>query len=336
MQQDQRIVVLDDWTDFWGAQPGVERLRQRGEVIIHTTPAADEYEVMQRLQNATVAFANRERTPLSARVLRSAERLELLAQSGRISPNVDAEAATDRGIALIAAGGQGGSHVAIAELGLALLLALARQIPSNDRRVREGDWSAPPTRMLSGQTLGIMGLGNIGGAMARLGQALQMQVIAWGPTLTPERAQASGVEYVAHDDLFRRADALFVSTRLSDMTRGIIGAHELGLMKPTSYLVNIARGPIVDQTALVRALQSHQIAGAGMDVYDLEPLPADHPLAKLDNVVLTPHIGWGVGENFGLMVQNLTTAVLKYLDGDMSGVVNPASLERRSAWATKA
>jgi phosphoglycerate dehydrogenase-like enzyme len=336
MQQHQRIVVLDDWTDFWGAQPAVERLRERGEVVIHTTPAADEYEVMQRLQNATVAFANRERTPLNARVLRSAERLELLAQTGRISPNVDAEAATERGIALVAAGGQGGSHVAIAELGLALLLALARQIPSNDRRVREGDWTAPPTRMLSGQTLGIMGLGNIGGAMARLGQALQMQVIAWGPTLTPERAQASGVEYVAHDDLFRRADALFVSTRLSDMTRGIVGAAELGLMKPTSYLVNIARGPIVDEKALVQALERHQIAGAGMDVYDLEPLPADHPLAKLDNVVLTPHIGWGVGENFGLMVQNLTNAVMRYLDGDMSGVVNPAAFEKRSAWATKA
>jgi phosphoglycerate dehydrogenase-like enzyme len=276
-----------------------------------------------------VAFANRERTPLNARVLRSAERLELLAQTGRISPNVDAEAATERGIALVAAGGQGGSSVAIAELGLALLLALARQIPSNDRRVREGDWNAPPTRMLSGQTLGILGLGNIGGAMARLGQALQMTVIAWGPTLTPERAQASGVEYVAHDDLFRRADALFVSTRLSDMTRGMVGAAELGLMKPSSYLINIVRGPIVDETALVRALERRQIAGAGLDVYDVEPLPADHPLARLDNVVLTPHIGWGVGENFALMVQNLIGAVIKYLDGDMSGVVNPAALARR-------
>jgi phosphoglycerate dehydrogenase-like enzyme len=331
-----RIVVLDDWTDFWANQPAVERLRQRGEVVIHTTPAADEYEVMQRLQNATVALANRERTPLNARVLRSAERLELLAQTGRISPNVDAEAATERGIALVAAGGQGGSHVAIAELGLALLLALARQIPRNDRRVREGDWAAPATMMLSGHTLGILGLGNIGGAMARLGQALQMTVIAWGPTLTPERAQASGVEYVAHDDLFRRADALFVSTRLSDMTRGMVGAAELRLMKPTSYVVNIARGPIVDEAALVQALQRRQIAGAGMDVFDREPLPTDHPLATLDNVVLTPHIGWGVGDNFELMVENLTSAVITYLDGDMSGVVNPTALERRSAWATKA
>jgi D-3-phosphoglycerate dehydrogenase len=329
----QRFIVLDDWTDFWGSQPAVERLRQRGEVTIHTTPAHSEDDVIQRLKDATVVLANRERTLLPARVLRSAERLELLAQTGRISPNIDAEAATERGIALVAAGGQPGSHGAVAELGLALLLALARQIPSNDRRVRQGDWVAPPTRTLGGMTLGILGLGNIGGYMARLGQALGMQVIAWGPTLTPERAQASGVEYVSFDDLFRRVDALFVSVKLSAMTRGIVGAAQLALMKPTSYLVNIARGPIVDEAALVAALEGRQIAGAGLDVYDVEPLPTDHPFTRLDNVVLTPHIGWGVGTNFGLMVEHLTEAVIKYLDGDTSGVVNPAALERRAGSA---
>jgi phosphoglycerate dehydrogenase-like enzyme len=332
----QHFVVLDDWTNFWASQPTLERLRQRGEVTIHTTPAANQDEVMGRLADATVVLLNRERTLLPAPVLRSAERLQLLAQTGRISPNVDADVATERGIALIAAGGQPGSHSAVAELGLGLLLALVRQIPTNDRRVREGDWVAPPTQRLGGMTLGILGLGNIGGEMARFGRALHMDVIAWGPTLTAERAQASGVEYVARDDLFRRVDVLFVSTKLSDMTRGIVGARELGLMKPTSYLVNIARGPIVDEKALIQALQGRTIGGAGLDVYDVEPLPSDHPLTKLDNVVLTPHIGWGVGVNFGLMVENLTTAVLKYLDGDTSGVVNPAALEKRSAWATKA
>jgi len=329
------IVVLDDWTNFWCGQPAVERLRERGDVTIYTTPASGEDEVVQRLTGATVALANRERTPLNARVLRQANDLELIAQTGRISPNIDAEAATERGIALVAAAGQPGSHVAVAELGLALLLALARQIPENHRRVQTGDWVAPPTRMLSGQTLGILGLGNIGGHMARLGQALQMKVIAWGPTLTPERASAGGAEYVSFEDLFRRADVLFVSVKLSDMTRGIVGAPELSLMKPTSYLVNIARGPVVDEAALLQALQQRQIGGAGLDVYDVEPLPVDHPLASLDNVVLTPHIGWGVGTNFTLMVENLTSAVLKYLDGDMSGVVNPAALQRRSASATR-
>jgi phosphoglycerate dehydrogenase-like enzyme len=331
----QRIVVLDDWTNFWGSQPATERLRERGDLTAYTTPATGEDEVMRRLENATVALANRERTPLNARVLRSAEHLELLAQTGRISPNVDIEAATERGIALIAAGGQPGSHVAVAELGLALLLALARQIPANDRRVREGDWVAPPTRMLSGTTLGILGLGNIGGAMAKLGKALQMQVIAWGPTLTPERAAASEVECVSHDELFRRADALFISVKLSDLTRGMVGAPELALMKPTSYLVNIARGPVVNEAALVAALRERRIGGAGLDVYDVEPMPADHPFTKLDNVVLTPHVGWGVDANFGLMVENLTAAVISYLDGDTSGVVNPGALQRRRTSVTE-
>ncbi|HEX8969112.1 MAG TPA: NAD(P)-dependent oxidoreductase [Chloroflexota bacterium] len=331
-----KIVVVDDWTDFWSTQPAIERLRARGELRIYTTPAADETEVMQRLEDATVAVANRERTRFSAAVLRAAEHLELLAQSGRISPNVDADAATERGIALVASGGQPGSHAAVAELGVGLMMALARQIPANDQRVRRGDWVAPPTRMLSGSTLGILGLGNIGGAMARMGQAFQMQVIAWGPTLTPERAQASGVEYVAHDDLFRRADVLFVSVKLSDLTRGMVGKAELGLMKPTSYLVNIARGPVVDEQALVAALQERRLGGAGLDVYDVEPLPADHPFTRLDNVVLTPHIGWGVGTNYALMVENLAAAIIKYLDGDTSGVLNPAALARRSGWVTKA
>ena len=327
--------MLDDWTNFWRAQPAIERLRERGELTIYTTPASDEDEVMRRLEDATVAVANRERTRLGARVLRSAEHLELLAQSGRISPNIDAEAATERGIALIAAGGQPGSHVGVAELGLALLLALARDIPANDRRVRDGDWVAPPTRMLSGSTLGILGLGNIGGSMAKLGQALQMHVIAWGPMLTPERAAANGVEYVSHDDLFRRSDALFVALKLLDATRGIVGPAELALMKPTSYVVNIARGPVIQEAALIAALEERRIGGAGLDVYDMEPLPTDHPFTRLDNVVLTPHVGWGTDRNFGLMVENLTAAVIKYLDGDTSGVVNPAALERRGAWATR-
>ncbi|MCA1646956.1 MAG: D-2-hydroxyacid dehydrogenase family protein [Chloroflexi bacterium] len=332
---EQRFVVLDDWTDFWGSQPAIERLRERGELTIHITPARSEDEVIQRLENATVVLANRERTQLTAQVLRAAERLELVAQTGRISPNIDAAAATERGIALVAAGGQSGSHGAVAELGLALLLALARQIPGNDRRVRAGDWVAPPTRMLGGMTLGILGLGNIGGHMAHVGQALGMDVIAWGPTLTPERAQASGVEYVSFDDLFRRVDALFVSVKLSDQTRGIVGAAQLTAMKPTSYLINIARGPIIDESALVDALERGQIGGAGLDVYDVEPLPVDHPLTRLHNVVMTPHVGWGVGRNFGLMVEHLTQAVIEYLDGDVSGVVNPAALERRGTWATK-
>jgi D-3-phosphoglycerate dehydrogenase / 2-oxoglutarate reductase len=329
----ERIVVLDDWNDFWGDKPGVARLRERAEVVIHTRPAADEAEVIARLRGATIAIANRERTPLHAGVLSAAPDLRLIAQTGRISPNVDAEAATTRGIALLAAGGGTGGSAGVAELGMALLLGLARQIPRNDRRVREGDWAAPTTELLHGRTLGIVGLGNIGRAMARLGAAFDMPIIAWGPTLTPERAAASGAEYVAFDDLFGRADVVFVSVRLSDLTRGLIGERQLAAMKPTAYLVNIARGPIVDEAALVRALERRQIAGAGLDVFDREPLPKDHPLTRLDNVVLTPHVGWGTTDNFALFVENLCAAVLRYLDGDARDVANREALQARPASA---
>jgi phosphoglycerate dehydrogenase-like enzyme len=328
---EHRFVVLDDWTNFYPRVGSLRRLRERGELVIFDTPARDTAETIDRLRDATVAIANRERTQLRGDVLRSATHLELIAHTGRVSPNIDAAAATDLGIALTAGAGGSGGSAAVAELGLALLLALVRDIPHNDARVRRGDWAAPPTTKLQGQTLGILGLGQIGGWMARLGLALDMSVIAWGPTLTPERAAASQVRYVEFDELFRGSDVLFVSVRLSELTRGIVGASQLAMMKPTSYLVNIARAPIVDETALVDALRERRLAGAGLDVFDVEPLPADHPLTRLDNVVLTPHVGWGVGANFEAMVDNTVAAVVRYLDGDMSGVVNPEALSKRVA-----
>ena len=331
--QRHRIVVLDDWTHFFDSHPAVERLRQRGPVTIHHQPATSEDEVIARLQPATIAIANRERSPLNARVLGAAENLELLAQTGRVSPNVDLEAASRNGIAVTTGPGVPGGNAAVAELGLGLLLALARQIPANDRRVRTGDWAAPATVMLKGLTLGILGLGQIGSAMARFGRALEMQVIAWGPTLTAERAAQNQVEYVAFDDLFRRADVLFISPKLSELTRGIVGAQQIAAMKPSSFVINVARGPIVDEAALVDALRNGRIAGAGLDVYDVEPLPTDHPLTRLDdsNVVLTPHIGWANQRNFSAFVDNLVANVIRYLDGDMSVVVNPEALEARKA-----
>jgi phosphoglycerate dehydrogenase-like enzyme len=183
-----RFVVLDDWTRFYPTVGALDRLRERGEVVLHHQPAANEDEVIERLRGATVAILNRERTPMGARVLRHAEDLELIAQTGRVSPNLDADSASEQGIALVAGGGGPGGHAAVAGLGLALVMARVRQIPANDSSHHAGDWVAPPTGVLNGRTLGILGLGNIGGWMARLGQALGMSVIAWGPTLTRERA----------------------------------------------------------------------------------------------------------------------------------------------------
>jgi D-3-phosphoglycerate dehydrogenase len=183
--------------------------------------------------------------------------------------------------------------------------------------------------MLNGRTMGIVGLGRLGRGLARLGRALQMEVFASGPTLTPERAAQSDVEYVPLDDLFPRADAIFVCTRLSDITRGLVTRRHIESMKPSAYLINVARGPIVDEGALVEALQHRRIAGAGLDVFGREPLPADHPLLTLDNVVLTPHIGWVTDANCRQFVDSVVERIMLYLDGDFSKIVNPEVLASR-------
>ena len=185
--------------------------------------------------------------------------------------------------------------------------------------------------MLNGSTMGIVGLGRLGRSLARVGQALQMQVIAAGPTLTPERAAQSQVEFVTLDDLFPRADAVFICTRLSDMTRGLVTRRHIAMMKPSTYLINVARGPIVDEDALVDALQQRRIAGAGLDVFGREPLPTNHPLLALDNVVLTPHIGWVIDNNVRQFVDSVVDSINRYLDGDHSKVTNPEALAARQS-----
>lgn len=321
-----KIVVMDDWNHFFPTQPALDQLKERGEVVLYHDKAMSDQAVIDRLRGAAIAISNRERTHYNAKVLEALPDLELISHTGRAGPNLDVKTATARGIAISVAPGVPEGSSAVAELGLGLLLSLARQIPSNDQRVRTGDWAAPATEMLNRKTMGILGLGKIGRAMARMAQALEMSVIAWGPTLTPERAAESNVEYVAFDELFRRADALFVAPILSDLTRGIVGKEQLAAMKPTSYVINIARGPIIDEAALIDALQNRRIAGAGLDVFDTEPLPVDHPLVALDNVVLTPHIGWITTAQFSKFVAGVVQNILNYLDGNPTEIVNPEAL----------
>src|SRR5215216_705227 len=326
-----KIVILDDWNHFFETQPGLARLRERGEVTIYNDRVTGDA-LLERLSGAQIVFANRERTRFPSDLLEALPDLELISQSGGAGRHIDLEAATRLGIAVAAAPGAPNGSAAVAELGLGLLLALAREIPRNDRRVREGDWEPPVTDVLYGKTLGVIGLGKIGRHMATVCQALGMSVIAWGPTLTPERAAESNVEHVAFDDLFPRLDVLFISPILSDLTRGIVGREQLAAMKPTSYLINISRGPIVQEAALIEALQQRRIRGAGMDVYDEEPLPADHPYTKLDNVVLTPHIGWVTNAHFTRFAEGMIENALNYLDGNPTRIENPEALQvkRRS------
>ena len=236
------------------------QLRERGEVVIHYDHAATTDELVSRLAGAAVALTNRERSRFPAEVLERLSDVELISQSGAARRHIDLEAASRLGIAVAAAAGAAGASQMVAELGLGLLLALVKSIPSNDRRVRAGDWAAPANDVLFRKTLGVLGLGRIGGQMAKVCQAMGMSVVAWGPTLTAERAAESGVELVAFEDLFRRSDVLFISPILSDLTRGIVGREQLSLMRPTSYLVNISRGPVVQEAALVEALQQRRLA----------------------------------------------------------------------------
>ena len=327
-----KVVVLEDWNHFF-AGPSLERLRQRAEVEVQHDHPADQADVVARLRGAEVVVLNRERTPFGAAAIDQLPALELIVQTGGVSPNVDLAAATARGVAVGTGPGLPNSIEGVAELALGLLLSLARRIPANDRNVRTGRWEVAPTVMLSGATMGIVGLGRLGRHLARLGHGLNMRVLAAGPTLTPERAAQSEAELVALDDLFPRADAVFVCTRLSETTRGLVTRRHLASMKPSSFLINVARGPIVDEEALLEALQAGRIAGAGLDVYGREPLAVDHPLTRLDNVVLTPHIGWVTADNVLRFVDSVVETIERYLDGDYSRIVNPDALGRRRSSA---
>jgi phosphoglycerate dehydrogenase-like enzyme len=324
-----KLVVLEDWNHFFPGVLSLERLRERVEVDVQHDRPSDRTDLLSRLRGVGIVVLNRERTPFDAAVIQALPDLELIVQTGGIGPNVDVAAATERGVAVAAGPGLPDSIEGVAELALGLLLSLARQIPANDRNVRAGHWYVAPTVQLTGRTMGIVGLGRLGRALARLGKALQMRVIAAGPTLTPERAAQEAVEFDSLDELFPQADAVFVCTRLSAMTRGLVTSRHIQSMKPSAYLINVARGPIVDEAALLDALRERRIAGAGLDVFGQEPLPTDHPLVALDNVVLTPHIGWVTADNCRRFVDSVVESVNRYLDGDFSKIVNPDALVRR-------
>jgi phosphoglycerate dehydrogenase-like enzyme len=231
----------------------------------------------------------RERTPFGADLLARLPRLRLLVTTGMANPSIDMEAAAARDVVVC---GTGGLPSPTAELTWALILSLLRHVPEEDARIRAGGWQATVGTELAGRTLGVIGLGRLGRRVAAVGRAFEMPVIAWSQNLVAGEARALGIEAVGRDDLLARSDVVTIHLRLSDRTRGLIGAAELARMRPSAVLVNTSRGPIVDEPALLRALHEGTIAGAGLDVYDTEPLPPDHPLRRAPNTVLTPHLGY--------------------------------------------
>jgi phosphoglycerate dehydrogenase-like enzyme len=283
-----RIAVLDDYQhvalDYadWRALPDIE-------VTVFYNHLDGDDELVERLATFDVVVAMRERTPFTRQRLARLPNLRLLVTTGMGNAAIDMAAAREMGVVV---SGTGGLLTPTAELTWGLIISLARHIPSEDRDVRDGGWQQTVGTDLHGATLGVVGLGNLGAAVAKVGGAFGMELLAWSQNLTAERATEVGAERVDKAELFRRADFVTIHLVLSDRTRGLVGRPELESMKSTAYLVNTSRGPIVDERALIDALEAGTIAGAGLDAFDHEPLPPDHAFRRLPNVVVTPHLGY--------------------------------------------
>jgi len=280
---------------------------------------ADEGELVERLQDFEVVVLMRERTPFPRLLFERLPKLRLLVTTGAQNASVDAGAALEAGVVFC---GTAGLPYPTAELTWGLILALVRRIPTEDREMRRGNWQTEMGEGLQGKRLGVIGLGRLGKQVASVGRAFGMSVMAWSENLTRDRTEAVGVELASNKaELLERADVVTIHLVLSERTRGLIGASELRLMRETSYLVNTSRGSIVDEVALVEALRSGSIAGAGIDVFEAEPVPAGHPLLELDNVVLTPHVGYVTKEAYEVFYGDVVEDIVAFFDGSPVRVI---------------
>lgn len=315
-----RVAIIDDYLGIaldmadWGSLPPGTDIQR------FTDHLTSEDALVDRLKDFDVIVAMRERTPFTASLFARLPKLKLLVAGSLHSRAVDWDAARARGIVVSGTDSHGD---AVIELTWGLIFAVMRHIPEEDRAIREGRWQVTVGRTLGGKTLGVVGLGRLGARMATIGRAFGMEVIAWSSNLTPERAKEVGARAVSKEELFRRADVVTVMLALGERTRGIIGAKEFALMKREAYLVNTARGPIVDEKALIAALENRLIAGAGLDVFDVEPLPADHPFKRLPNTVLAPHNGHNADYKWRTYYQSAVENIKAWLDGKPIRVRNP-------------
>ncbi len=315
-----RVALLDDYQGVALRMADWSRLPAGVELVVFRDHLADPDAVAARLADFDVVMAMRERTPFPQPLLERLPRLRLLVTAGMRNAAIDLRAAADRGVLVC---GTAGLPYPTAELAWGLILSLARRIPREDRATRDGGWQQTVGVGLNGKTLGVLGLGTLGSRVARFGRAFEMEVLAWSQNLTAGHAAEAGATLVGRDDLLARSDVVTIHLVLSERTRGLIGARELALMKRTAYLVNTSRGPIVDEAALVRALREGLIAGAGLDVYDEEPLPPDHPLRGLPNTVVTPHLGYVTEETYRIFYGQALEDVKAWLAGQPLRVLRP-------------
>jgi phosphoglycerate dehydrogenase-like enzyme len=307
-----RVAILDDYQRVALSMADWPSIGAGVAVYPFHERLGREDDIAERLRNFDVIVAMRERTPLPATLIGRLPLLKLIVTTGRRNAAIDVNAAAARGVVVC---GTSTLSQPPAELTWGLILSLARSIPRESAAMRAGAWQSTMGIGLHGKTLGVIGLGRLGTDVARIGKAFGMQVIAWSQNLTRDRTDALGVELVAKDALFQRADIVTVHLVLGDRTRGIVGERELAMMKPTALLINTARGPIVDEHALIHALRHSIIAGAALDVFDEEPLPVDHPLRRLENALLTPHLGYVTTENYRLAYGEAVEDIRAFLAG---------------------
>lgn len=306
------IAILDDYQNVALKLADWSRLREMHRVTVIDRPFTDQADAQKSLMGFDVVCALRERTPFPRSLIEALPNLRLIVTAGMRNAAIDVKAAAERNITVC--GTPSSSH-ATAELAMGLIVALARNLHIEFANMREGRWQTTVGHDIRGTTLGILGLGKLGSNLAKMGRAFGMKVLAWSPNLTPQRAYECGAERVEKDELFKRSDYLSIHVVLSDRSRGIVGARELGLMKPTAALVNTSRAPIVDMAALAAALKEGRLAGAALDVYEVEPLPAADALRSEPRAILTPHIGYVTEDTYRQFYGGMVEAIEGWLAG---------------------
>ena len=315
-----RCAILDDYQNVALSAADWSKVSGDLEIKVFNAHLGAADKVIATLQGFDIVCAMRERTAFPRDVIEKLPQLKLLITTGMRNASIDVAAAKARGIVVCGTPAVGSPTSGIA---IGLMLELTRRIGYENARMKAGvPWQTTIGLDLEGLTLGVLGLGKLGARTARIAQAFGMKVIAWSQNLTPEKCQEAGVAYASKEDLFRQADIVTIHLVLSQRTRGLVGAKELALMKPSAYIINTSRGPIIEEAALLAALRGKTIAGAGLDVFDVEPLPVEHPLRKMDNVVLTPHLGYVAIQNYRAYFAGIVDDIRAFLDGKPVRVID--------------
>ena len=317
-----KLAILDDFEKLADTVPGYEKLRARAEVAILRKRLATSEQIVEALRDFDAILLMRERTAFSDKEYAHLPKLKLISQTGRTSKHLDIENATERGIAVTGTPPENG--IVTTELTIGLILALLRKIPQVNLRMREEAWPAIAGNSLQGKTVGVFGFGRIGREVARIIKAFpNTRVLGYSRSLTAARAAEVGAECVAFENLLRASDIITVHINFNEQTRGAIDTKEFALMKHGAFLVNTSRGPIVSESGMIAALESGQLGGVGLDVYDTEPLPMDHPLRRFDNAILMSHRGYATVEVMSERYQQAIENILSYLDGKPLTLINP-------------